>query len=394
MNDSSGAVKPGITHLLESERGILEGARVGLIANSAAVDEKGAPVAALLMEAGISVTCIFSPEHGYDISAAPGEAVSDRIDPETGLRLRSLYGKTRRPTEEMLRDVDAIVFDLQDVGVRCYTYIWTMALAMRSAALFGRLFVVLDRPNPIGGVAVQGPVLDPKFAGFMGMYPIPLRHGMTVGELALMFNQSFGIGADLAVIRMKGWRRRLWFADTGLKWLPPSPAIRTAESAMPYAGICLFEGTNVSEGRGTSSPFRLVGAPWLEPDVLSGIEGRALDGFSLSPQRFTPSGSKYAGTECFGFAVNVVDREEADPVALATSLLAAIASRHRDNFEWDKEHFDAIAGTDALRQTICAAAELRDPDQRSRKLGQMFENWDEQGRDFERLRSQHLLYEG
>ncbi len=394
MTDSRAAVKLGITRLLESERDILGGARVGLIANSASVDERGAPSPAILTEAGIAVACIFSPEHGYDASAAAGEAVRDATDPGTGLPVRSLYGEARKPTEEMLRDVDAIVFDLQDVGVRCYTYIWTMALAMQSAALFGKLFVVLDRPNPIGGVAVQGPILDPEFASFMGMYPIPLRHGMTTGELALMFNQSFGIGANLAVIRMEGWRRRLWHAETGLKWLPPSPAIRTARCVLPYAGACLFEGTNISEGRGTSSPFRLIGAPWLDPDALKEVDPHRLDGFALSPQRFTPSASKYAGVECSGFAIHSVDRERADPVALVVSLLAAIAFRHRDELEWDAAHFDAVAGTDMLRREIRAAAGLQDSRQRSRRLDQLFKGWDKQHREFEKLRSQYLLYEG
>ncbi|UCD58345.1 MAG: DUF1343 domain-containing protein, partial [Candidatus Hydrogenedentota bacterium] len=261
MNDSSQMVELGITRLLESERDILDGVRVGLIVNSASTDEGGIPTASLLINAGIDLECLFSPEHGYHAEAEAGQRVSDSSDPNTGLPVHSLYYETRQPTAEMLADVDAIVFDLQDTGVRCYTYIWTMALAMQSAALFGRLFVVLDRPNPIGGLIVQGPVLDPRFATFLGMYPIPLRHAMTIGELALMFNRSFEIGADLAVIRMQGWRRRLWFADTGLQWRAPSPAIRSPECALLYAGTCLFEGTNISEGRGTSSPFCLIGAP-------------------------------------------------------------------------------------------------------------------------------------
>lgn len=393
MNDLSRTVKLGVTHLLESERGMLNGARVGLIANSASIDHSGGPTAALLINAGIHVARLLCPEHGYKVSAEAGQEVSDDFDADTGLPVSSLYGKTRRPTEEMLRDIDALVFDLQDVGVRCYTYISTMALAMQSAALFGKLFVVLDRPNPIGGVAVQGPVLEPEFAGFMGMYPIPLRHGMTAGELALMFNQSFAIGADLAVIRMKGWRRRLWFADTGLKWMPPSPAMRSAEGALLYAGTCLFEGVNISEGRGTSSPFRLIGAPWLDTDVMNYIETRRLDGFDMAPRRFTPSDSKYAGTECVGFLINTVDKEKADPAALAVALLCAIAARHKDELEWNEKHFDAIAGTDKVRREIRAAA-LEGRQERAQRLERLFERWNDQRREFEKLRSQHLLYEG
>ena len=393
MTDRPTAVKFGVTYLLESERGMLDGARVGLIANSASVDHGGAPTAALLTNAGIHIQCLFAPEHGYGIAVAPGEIVADGIDDDTGLPIRSLYGLSREPTDEMLRDVDALVFDLQDVGTRCYTYIWTMALAMRAAAFYGKLFVVLDRPNPIGGVAVQGPIVEPGFESFLGMYPIPLRHGMTAGELALMFNRHFGIGADLAVIRMKGWRRRLWFSDTGLKWLPPSPAIRTAETALPYAGTVLFEGANLSEGRGTSSPFRLIGAPWLSPDLLNDVDERQLEGFALSPQRFTPANSKHAGTECVGFLINTVDRETADPIALTVALLTAIAARHADRLEWKEEHFDAVAGTDKLRKEILAAA-TESPEARAERLDRLFEDWARQLRDFEKLRSKYLLYEG
>lgn len=382
-------VKLGVTRLLESERGILKGARVGLIANSSSIDESGTSTALLLIDAKIHLTCLLSPEHGYNTSAEAGQRVSDAVDPDTGLPVRSLYGETRQPTAEMLVDTDAIVFDLQDVGTRCYTYIWTMALAMQAAAFFGKLFVVLDRPNPIGGLAVQGPVLDPRFATFLGMYPIPLRHGMTVGELALMFNKTFEIGADLAVIRMQGWRRRLWFADTGLKWVPPSPAIRSADCALLYAGTCLLEGTNISEGRGTASPFRLIGAPWLDPDVLGRLDSRWLDGFAITLQRFTPTASKYSGMECVGFAVDAVNREDADPVALTVVLLAEIASRHQDELEWNEAHFDAVAGTDALRSEICAGA-----NKQGRRIEQIFESWKEPHREFEKLRLQHLLYEG
>ncbi len=384
MNDSSQTVRPGITQLLESERGILDGARVGLIANSASVNERGISTASLLLNVGIHLECLFAPEHGYDASAEAGRKVTDSFDANTGLPIRSLYNEARQPTAEMLRDIDAVVFDLQDVGVRCYTYIWTMALAMQSAALYGKLFVALDRPNPLGGLLVQGPVLDPRFATFMGMYPIPLRYGMTIGELALLFNHSFEIGADLAVIRMQGWRRRLWFADTGLKWLPPSLAIRSAECALPYAGTCLFEGTNMSEGRGTSSPFRLIGAPWLDTHILGAVDERWLAGFDVSPQKFTPSGSEYAGTECAGLAITVVDKERADPVALSVALLAEIASRHRADLEWNEEHFDAVAGTDTLRREICAGT---DPEN-------IIESWKESHRNFEKLRTQHLMYEG
>jgi uncharacterized protein YbbC (DUF1343 family) len=369
---------------LESERDILNGCRVGLIANAASVGEAGTPTASLFMNAGIDLRCLFAPEHGYQALAGPGQRVPDAVESGTGLPIHSLYGETRRPGADMVREIDAMVCDLQDAGVRCYTYIWTMALAMQSAALFGKLFVVLDRPNPIGGIIVQGPVLDPRFASFLGLYPLPLRYGMTIGELALMFNQSFEIGADLAVVRMSGWRRRLVFADTGLRWQPPSPALRLPESALLYAGTCLFEGTNISEGRGPSSPFRLIGAPWLDPGIAGQIDNRWLAGFVLSPQKFTPGSSKYFGEECVGFAISVVDSEQADPVALSVALLSRIASRHHAELQWNHEQFDAVAGDDMLRREICAGT---DPQY-------IIEGWRESHRRFEKIRTKHLLYEG
>jgi uncharacterized protein YbbC (DUF1343 family) len=383
--------------MLESQRDIIGDARVGLIANSASVDPDGIPTATLLADAGIRLSAILSPEHGYRGRSAAGEQVPGGFDDDAGLPIFSLYGETRKPTAEMLRDIDALVFDMQDIGTRCYTYIWTMALAMQAAAFFGKLFVVLDRPNPLGGVAVQGPLLDPAFESFLGMYSIPLRHGMTTGELALMFNRHFGIGANLAVIRMKGWRRRLWFSDTGLNWIAPSPAMGSIDSALPYAGTCLLEGTNISEGRGTSAPFRLIGAPWLDGETMARIsddvKGLKLEGFDLTPQRFTPTDSKYAGVECAGFMINTVDREKADPVALVTALLTTIAMHHGDSLEWDETHFDRVAGTDGLRSEILAAASKERPE-RLRRLEQVFEGWGEQAREFDRSRAQFLLYEG
>jgi uncharacterized protein YbbC (DUF1343 family) len=259
-----------------------------------------------------------------------------------------------------------------------------MALMMQAAALFGKVFTVLDRPNPLGGLLVQGPILDPRFASFLGMYPIPLRYGLTIGELALMLNDSFGIGANLAVVSMKGWRRRLCFNDTRLEWKPPSPAIRSPETALLYAGTCLFEGANISEGRGTSLPFRLIGSPWLDSDIIKQIDGRWLAGFAVSPQRFTPASSKYAGIECVGLSISIIEKEKADPIALSVSLLSAITRRHFKELRWNDRHFDAVAGSDDLRRDICSG----------KKPADIMENWREPHRRFETLRSKHFLYEG
>jgi len=382
MTSSIHSIKLGITRLLESEECVLRNMRAGLIANSASVNEEGTPTASLLLDAGIELACLLSPEHGYDTKADAGARVSDTTDPATGLPVYSLYGELRKPTPEIMDGIDALVFDLQDVGVRCYTYIWTMALAMQAAAVSGKMFVVLDRPNPLGGLAVQGPLMEPDFESFLGMYPIPMRHGMTAGELASMFNQTFEVGCRLTVIRMDGWGRRILFPDTGLEWKPPSPALGSPESAFVYAGTCLFEGVNLSEGRGTESPFRLLGAPWLDTGILDKVGPEWLDGFRVSPREFAPTSSKYSGKKCAGFTIDVLDWERADPVALSVELLAAVAARHENEMEWNDKHFDAVAGTDRLRLAILDGT---DPQQ-------IIEGWQRPLAEFEKLRTKHLLY--
>ncbi len=388
MNKSTAAVRPGVAQLVTSELHLLKGLRLGLITNAAGVDENGNATASALLNVGADLVCLFCPEHGLDVSRAAGEEIADSIDPITGLPVYSLYGAARTPSPEALNDIDALVFDLQDVGVRCYTYIWTMALAMRSAASTGKLFMVLDRPNPLGGRIVQGPVLEPRFASFLGMYPIPLRHGMTIGELALMFNEAFEICANLVVVRMEGWRRGLWFSDTGLPWRKPSPNILSAESALLYSGACLLEGTNISEGRGTAAPFCVIGAPWFDPDIVNSLDKRWLAGLAVSSRRFTPEASKYAGVECNGILISVLDKERADPVAFTVALLAEVVARRPNELKWNEEHFDRIAGSDAVRRSL-AEQELSN----TRNPERLMESWKNAHAEFERLRSRYLLYE-
>ncbi|HEX2092847.1 MAG TPA: DUF1343 domain-containing protein, partial [Longimicrobiaceae bacterium] len=247
-----GAVRPGIEVFASSPPAALQGKRVGLITNHTGVDRAGtSSIDRLAAVPGITLVALFGPEHGIRGTAAPGEKVESGRDERTGLPVHSLYGQTRKPTPEMLRGIDALLFDIQDIGARPYTYVYTMALGMQAAAAARIPFVVLDRPNPIGGTAVEGNLLDTAFATFVGMYPIPVRHGMTAGELARLFNREFGIGADLTVIPVEGWRRDDWFDETGLPWLPPSPNIPRLESAIHYPGTVFFEGVNLSAGRGS-----------------------------------------------------------------------------------------------------------------------------------------------
>lgn len=280
--DSTGeeSFSAGVEVLLDEELDQLEGKNVGLITNPTGVDQElNSIVDTLHNHPDVNLVSLYGPEHGVRGSEQAGDYVEFYIDERTGLPVYSLYGETRKPTPEMLEGVDVLLFDIQDVGTRFYTYIYTMAYAMEAAAENDIEFMVLDRPNPIGGVSVEGPVLDPDYSSFVGLYPIPLRHGMTVGELALLFNDEFDIGADLSVVEMNGWERSDYYDDTPLEWVLPSPNMPTLDTAAVYPGAALIEGTNVSEGRGTTKPFELIGAPFIDGvDLAEQLNNAGLPG--------------------------------------------------------------------------------------------------------------------
>jgi uncharacterized protein YbbC (DUF1343 family) len=264
----------------------------------------------------------------------------------------------------MLSDVDVLLFDIQDIGSRYYTYVWTMALAMQAAAETGKRFVVLDRPNPIGGVNVQGNVLDSAFASFVGLYPVPMRHGMTAGELARMINSEYRIGADLVVVPVRGWQRSQWFDDTGLPWVPPSPNMPDLESAAHYPGVCLFEGTNLSVGRGTDRAFQQIGAPWLDADtVLTELQTVSLPGVRIEAVQFTPrspADDKYDAVAARGIRFQVTDRTTYDPTRTAAAVLLAIRKVHGDMLTFRDAGFDRLAGSSQLRRDVLAGTRLDD----------------------------------
>ena len=263
----AGETRPGVEVLLADSIHLVEGRRAGLVTNHTGIDREGVSTIDLLhRDTRLELVALYSPEHGIRGQAEAGELVDSGVDPRTGLPIHSLYGATRKPTPEMLEGVEVLLFDIQDIGARYYTYVYTMALAMEAAGEAGIPLVVLDRPNPIGGVEVQGNVLDPAFASFVGMYPIPMRHGMTPGELARLFQGEFGVSVELGVAPLSGWSRSDGFGDTGLPWVAPSPNMPSVESARHYPGTCLFEGTNLSVGRGTPIAFQQIGAPWLDGD--------------------------------------------------------------------------------------------------------------------------------
>lgn len=373
--------------LLAERLDLVAGRRIGLVTNPTGVTASGVGSAdALFGRRELKLVALFGPEHGIRGDAEGGAAVASTVDCQTGLPVYSLYGDTRRPTAAMLKDLDVVLFDVQDVGVRYYTYISTLAYVMQAAAANGKRVVVLDRPNPIGGVVVEGPVLERGQESFVGIYPIPLRHGMTVGELARLFNAEFGIRADLAVVPAAGWRRGLWFDQTGLRWVPPSPNIRTLDSAVAYPCTGLLEGTNLSEGRGTPRPFENVGAPWLDGErwasVLSGL---GLPGVEFRPTRFTPDSSKHQGQSCGGVLLRVTDRERFRAVETGLSVIATARQLDPRRFAWQPGNgFDLLVGNTWLRQRLDAGA----------SVGELAQAWQSGLDGFRAVRQKYLLYEG
>jgi uncharacterized protein YbbC (DUF1343 family) len=382
------AVRPGIDVLLSDSVHLVAGRRVGLITNHTGIDATGVPSIDRLHEhPEVQLVALFSPEHGIRGTAEAGVQIGEEQDAATGLRVHSLYGATRKPTPETLEGIEVLLFDIQDIGTRYYTYVYTMALAMEAAGEAGIPFVVLDRPNPVGGEAVQGNVLDPDFASFVGMYPLPMRHGMTPGELARLFAGTFGIRADLRVVPLDGWERAMLFPHTGLPWRPPSPNMPDLESALHYPGTCLFEGTNLSVGRGTERAFQWIGAPWLDGDRLAArMSARGIPGVAFHPVRFTPAApgdGKFDDIEVRGVRLEVTEPAAYDPTTTAVALLIEARELSGANWRWNPEHFDRLAGTNHLRSGV----------EEGRGVDDLVEDWDEALEMFEQLRQASLLYE-
>ena len=385
-------VVAGSERLLSS--GLLAGRRVGIVCNPASIDGEFRHVAdRLASDARVRLAAIFGPQHGF--SSDVQENMIETGHARDALRrvpVYSLYSETREPTAEMLRDVDLLVIDLQDVGTRIYTYIYTMANCLAAARRHGVPVIVCDRPNPIGGAAVEGPMLAAGFESFVGMYPIPMRHGMTIGELARLFNDEFGIGADLEVVAMTGWRRDMYFDETGVPWVMTSPNIPTLDTCLVYPGTVLFEGTNVSEGRGTTRPFELVGAPWIVAERFADALNRlALPGAFFRPAVFEPTFHKHARTSCAGCQIHVLDRAAFAPVEAGVALLAACRAAGAADFAWrdppyeyehDKLPIDILAGSSALREQVEAGEPARD----------IARSWESGVSAFSRVRARFLLY--
>jgi uncharacterized protein YbbC (DUF1343 family) len=382
-----GAVRTGLDNVGE-HKDLFHGKRVGIIANHTSYNSQGKHIVDVFRELpDVRVVALFSPEHGLRGTEEAGARVDSETDPVSGLPVHSLYGKINKPTPAMLADVDVLVFDIQDVGARFYTYLSTMSLAMEAAAETGKRFVVLDRPDPIDGVQIEGPILEPAFATFVGLYPIPVRYGMTVGELAKMVNGqgwlAKGVKADLVVVPMTGWTRRMWYDRTGLSFIKPSPNMPDLETATIYPGLCLLEGTNVSEGRGTTMPFRQFGAPWLDADKLcTRLNELHLPGISFATTTFTPTSSKYKDQLCRGIKLSVTDRNKLEPFRTGVEIINAIYALHKDKLEWRAAHFNRLCGTDAIRRSILAGSSLEE----------LRDHWQAECKTFQPARIRYLLY--
>lgn len=387
-------VQVGLEALLEDVPPVMRGARVGLICNQSSVNHTFEHAADLLHgHSSFQLTSLFGPQHGIRGDVQDNMIETEHsTDRKTGLPVHSLYSETREPTEKMLEDVDVLVFDMQDVGCRIYTFVYTLANCMKIAGQLGKTVVVCDRPNPINGIDISGNILEPEYASFVGLFPLPTRHGMTVGELAQMFKGEFGIECDLQIVPMRGWERQFWLDQTDAPWVMPSPNMPTLDSATVFPGTVHFEGTQVSEGRGTTKPFELIGAPYIDPDVYAEkLTELALPGVIFRSCAFQPTFQKHAKVTCGGVQIHVVDRDRFDPVVAGVAMVKVAHDLYPDEFLWkvppyeyvfDKNPFDVISGTNKLREAIEGGADL----------ASITDGWKAGVAEFKEKRAPYLLY--
>lgn len=376
-------VVPGLEVLVRDSLHLIRGKRVGLITNHSGRARDGTSSIDLLFHTpGVKLTALFGPEHGLRGIAEAGEKVASSVDSATRVPIYSLYGETNVPTADMLKDVDVVLFDIQDVGSRMYTFQWTMAL---SAVAAKKPFIVLDRPDPIRADRVEGNILDPQYATFVGRFPVTSRYGMTPGELIKFLVGEKMIAADVRVVPMAGYRRDMWYDQTGLAWVNPSPNIRSLDAALLYPGTVLFEGTNLSEGRGTDAPFTLIGAPWLDDirEIVTELNSAKIPGVVFeATERTIEVGQKLAGTRPVPMIqVRVTDRNAVKPVVVGVRMLRAIYARHSTEFKWIERHLDRLAGTNVLREAV-----------QNGTVDELLERWDTDARRFTEMTKPYRLY--
>lgn len=346
-------VEPGLDSLLGDAARMLAGQHIGLITSASSVTRTLVPTRDALLDAGAQLVALFGPEHGFSATVADAEPVPSGRDRRSGLPIYSLFGDVYKPTPEMLTGIDAMVYDLQDVGVRFYTFTTTLAFLLEACAEHHLPLIVLDRPNPVTGLLIEGPLLDPAQQTFLGHGPLPLRYGLTLGELAQFYNRELNIGAALQVVTMRGWRRAQWYDETDLLWVPPSPGMPHFETTVAYPGTCLIEGTNVTEGRGTPLPFEIIGAPWIDGEALAAeLNALRLEGVRFRAVQFTPSEWKYTRQLCEGVQVHVTDRAALRPVTMGLQLIRMLRDMYPTQFAWRAEHFDSLIGNATTREQL------------------------------------------
>lgn len=392
---SEGHVLTGADILLSHKMDMIRGKRLGIVTNHSALLSNGVHLVDTLNHIkGITISALFGPEHGIRGNAPDGVSLSHGTDAKTGLKVYSLYGKTNKPTPEMLKDIDVLIYDIQDVGARFYTFISTLYYVLQAGAENNIPVIVLDRPNPVTGENVEGPVRAPELKSFVGIAPIPIMHGMTIGELAGLFAYSGMLETaehpKLTVVKMENWKRSYYYDQCGLNWVNPSPNIPGLETALVYPGMCLIEGTNISEGRGTMQPFLTIGAPFIEPEqLIAELRRENIKGAEFSPASFTPedipnmaSSPKFKGQRCKGISIRVTDRKDLDAVALGTKVVNTLARLYPDDFKFSDSRFDKLSGDASVRTMIASH-------QPSEKI---ISSWQEKLNDFKTLRMKYLLY--
>lgn len=393
-------VLPGLEVLIDQEPWRIQGKRIGLVTNQSAITRDFQHAVKLLHAGrGWKLAALFGPEHGIWGEAQDMAHVDHSIDPMTGLPVYSLYGKSEAdlaPRREALKDLDALVIDLQDIGSRYYTFIYTMALCMREAAPLGLEVIVLDRPNPIDGVHLEGNIREEKYSSFVGMFPLPTRHGMTAGELALWFQRYYAnvhkLDCKLTVVAMKGWHRSMWWGDTGLPWVIPSPNMPTVYTATVYPGMCLVEGTNLSEGRGTTHPFEFFGAPWLDSFKLAeNLNHLDLPGVRFRPHFFTPTFHKHANQVCGGVEMHVTNRATFEPYRTGLWCVKIARDMDPENFKWRTETYEFVSDRLAI-DLLAGSSQYRELVERGGNVDEWVVQWEDQLREFARYRDEFLLY--
>lgn len=388
-------VQIGIERLIADKFHLIEGKNIGIITNHTGILSNGEHfVDYLFSTKRVKIKALFGPEHGIRGDAPDGRKITDAIDEKTGIIVYSLYGEIRKPTKEMLKDIDILVFDIQDIGARFYTYISTLNNCLEAAAENNIKFIVCDRPNPIGGIKVDGPILKPNQKSFVGIQPIPIQHGMTVGELALMFNSEGwlenGIKADLIIIEVENWKRDQLFDRTGLDWINPSPNMVNLDAAIIYPGLCLIEGTNVSEGRGTMKPFLTIGAPFIDPEALiKELDSYKLRGVQFKSTSFTPkqipnmsTNPKFKDSLCKGIEIQITDRVGVDAVKLGITIVYTINKLFKNDFILNKRRFNLLLGDESVTENILTNENLND----------IFDLWQGELEFFKQVRDKYLLY--